>query len=131
MLRAAQTAPARVAAHLERSAKMNQSKTVSVIGALQAFEIVTGTLLVTAILKMNGYSQNAMVVWNPRAVWIRESGWILIGIPILWLAVSLLISNKEERIKSIIISGAVIFIGLLALYTDAIIHAFYRPIPLI
>jgi len=99
---------------------MNQSKTLSVIGALQTLEIIAGTLLVTTVLKVTsrGYSQNLL---DPKAVWIRESGWMLIGVPIIWLLIALLISSKTERIKSIIISGAVIMIGLLVLYVVAIL----------
>ena len=107
---------------------MNQSKAISIIGAIQAGEIVFGTLFVTAILKINGYGQNVGVVWNQRSVWIRESGWFLIGIPIIWLAIALLISTRKEKIKTIIISGGVIFFVLLALYIDASQNAFYRPI---
>jgi len=110
---------------------MNQSKTLSIIGALQAFEIVIGTLLVTTMLKIHGYSQSVMLAWNPRAVWIRESGWMLIDIPIIWLLIAFSISIKEEKIKSIIISGMVIMIGLFVLYIDAILHAYYISPPLV
>ena len=106
---------------------MNQSKSISVIGALQAGEVVFGTLFVTAILKINHYGQNISVDWNPRSVWIRENGWLLIGIPALWLTVALLISARKERIKTIMISGFMIMICLLAFYIDAIVNAYYRP----
>ncbi len=107
---------------------MNQSKSISVIGALQAGEVVFGTLLVTLILKVNGYGKNVGLAWNERSVWIRENGWILIALPIIWLSFALLISIKKDRIKTIMISGSVILAGLLALYIDAIVNACYRPI---
>jgi hypothetical protein len=55
-----------------------------------------------------------------------RAGGFLFALPIIWLCFALSISIKKDRIKTIMISGSVVFAGLLALYIDAIVNACYR-----
>lgn len=108
---------------------MASTKAISVLGALQAGQVVFGTLLITVLLKANGYGEEINVVWNQRAVWIREHGWTLIALPVLWLGLCLWLG--AEKGKLVLAIGAIIVLGLFSLYFDSVFNMFYRPILLL
>ena len=56
----------------------------SLILLLQFLAIVGGTLLTSAMLKVNGYPELEIIMeWNPISVFIRNWGWIAIVIPVV------------------------------------------------
>ena len=56
----------------------------TVIGSMQSVVVVGGTLATSMGLKIGGYP-DARSVWPPASVFVRESGFLLLLIPAIWV----------------------------------------------
>jgi len=96
---------------------------------IQFLAIVIGTLLTSAILKVNGYPDIEIMMWNPVSVFIRNWGWIAIFIPgIVYCALYRYASFKAESLeeRSYIILALLTTILIILFYSYTIITAAQR-----
>ena len=110
---------------------MNRSRLIPIIGLFQVLTVVVGMLAARIILKMSGYPDDATVRWNPAAVFLRNSGSILLLFPVLWTPLAVAAENHLARavVAAVLHAmGAAILIGLFLFCCWACTHFYTRPI---
>ena len=98
---------------------MSEYKPYSIIGTLIALLVVSGTLLTTVTLKALGYPDIDRYRWNPVSIWIREHGFLILIIPLIWIACVIAYVHKSQKRESrliAMISGLIILGSLAVLY---------------
>ena len=72
-------------------------RAISIIALIQVGVITGGTLFVTVMLKAHGYGSIEVpnAFFNPRAVFVRHSGYVLLLLPIGWALVAAFIARTS------------------------------------
>ena len=106
-----------------------ETRHLSIIAAVQVGAVVAGTLITTFILKTGGYGTSAayLMRFNPRSVWIREYGLVLLLLPVIWFGYALwnkFRTEDQNRFSTAI--GFILLLGLVILYIDTIANPYVR-----
>ena len=93
----------------------------SLILLLQFLTIVAGTLLTSAALKIHGYPDSEIMIWNPVSVFIRNWGWVAIIIPaILYLLLYQQASSRGETLED----KPYVILAVLATFLNVLFYAY-------
>lgn len=98
---------------------MSPREPIAAVGAVQALIVVSGTLTVTLVVKANGYGIDPLSRWNSRALWIREQGWLLLLIPVVWTILAAVAARQPSWGGRMIICGAVLVLALVFFFGEA------------
>ena len=109
------------------------ARQLSIIAAIQAGVITAGTLITAFRLKTLGYSDSSSSMWidfNPRSVWVRDYGMLLMAIPFIWAIYAFWDARREdhERSKIPFPLGLALLFSLFLLYFDTIANSHVRKI---
>jgi hypothetical protein len=109
------------------------ARQLSIIAAIQAGAVTIGTLITAFRLKTLGYSDTASSMWiefNPRSLWVRDYGMVLMAIPVIWSIYVFWDARREDHERSRIPFplGLVLLFGLFLLYFDTILNSHVRKI---
>jgi|LNAP01.1.fsa_nt_gb hypothetical protein len=115
----------------ERWSKMKANHTTSLIGVFQAGVVVIGIFVVDSVLKIfsglfagNSYYESKRVF----AVWIRDSGWMLLLVPLVWvLCVARFNSDSGKRKMIIARTGYALIALLIGIFLWGLGSAYYMP----
>ena len=95
-------------------------RAISIIALMQVAVVTGGTLFVTVMLKAHGYGSVEMpdVFFNPRAVFVRHSGYVLLLLPAGWALVAAFIARSTATpwaIRGVLLLGiGAIVLGICA-----------------
>ena len=114
---------------------MSQSKEIpreiALIGLVMLLLTVLGYVAVGVVLKMNGYPDNPMVRWTPLAVSLRQHGYWLLFVPLIWAIYAIIASRIDRGIMSFglaFATGAILICVILLLFLLALFNPFTRPL---
>ncbi len=90
-------------------------RAITVVALIQAGVIVGGTLFVAVMLKLGGYQGGAFSDshFNPRALFVRNSGCWLLLIPVSWAALGVFAAQRTVRSWVPLVMVAVGIAGIL------------------
>lgn len=63
---------------------MNPASAISRLALFQCLVVITGVLTTCGMLKLNQYGDGGDFRWNPAAVAVRNAGFLLLVLPVLW-----------------------------------------------
>jgi cell division protein FtsW (lipid II flippase) len=93
---------------------------VSIFAAMQVLVVVFGFFWNRIQLKALNYPNDPLREWNPRALWLREYGWVLLIIPVVWtLWAALRRKDSTALPMPVMISGIVLLAVMLLLFGEA------------
>ena len=110
---------------------MKANHTVSLIGVFQAGVVVAGVFVVGSVLKIfsrmfagNSYYESK----SAFATWLRDSGWMLLLVPLLWvLCVARFNSDSGKRKTIIVRTGYALIAFLIGIFLWGLGSAYYMP----
>lgn len=113
---------------------MDEHKEIIIIAVFQTLVIIVGWFATGVHLKFNGYPDlSAGFEITKHALWIRETGLVLILVPALWLVYSCIaeFSPRFAQAKAIYVTVGVcvtvfLTIALVWIATDVVHHPFTR-----
>ena len=73
------------------------TRSVTILGLIQVSVVIFGTLFVSGMLKVYGYTENPHLSWSPIAVFIRHYGLVLLIIPLIWIAAAIPAQAPERH----------------------------------
>lgn len=89
--------------------------------------VIVGTFAVR-LMTTGWETPDPQVVWNTTALFIRSSGWCLLGFPAIWAIMSLVLERRPEGTWTVgwtITSGVLIFVALVVVYLNLMFNAFH------
>lgn len=99
---------------------LSEYKPFSVVAILLATVTIAGTLSTSAIMKALGYPDLDRYRWNEVSVWVRDNGFIVLILPVIWMVSVLAYDTKSFSPRSraySIASGILALILLVAFYS--------------
>jgi len=109
-----------------------QNRIIGILAAVHVGAIVVGTLITSFMVKTTGYGApnfSKFTQMNGRSLWIRENGFYLVLVPIIWFAYALWNESRNERKNRFsLTSGMIILVLLMALFWDTILNSHVRQI---
>jgi hypothetical protein len=117
---------------LKRSAKMKANHIVSLIGIFQAGVVVAGVFVIGSMLKIfsrmfagNSYYESK----SAFAAWLRDSGWMLLLVPLVWVLYVARFNLDSEKRKTIIVrTGYALIALLIGIFLLGLASAYWMPL---
>jgi hypothetical protein len=101
------------------------------LALLQTLLIIIGFFVLGAVLKFSGYPDEIDLRWNPLAVFLREYGFWLLGLPALWTCFALSAQGRDRGFFSYAVAcvfGLAIAGVTIATFIWAAIFPYARPL---
>ncbi len=107
------------------------SRTTTILALFQVSLLILGFFALGAVLKISGYPDTPTVRWNPLAVFLREHGFWLLFVPVLWVCAATSAQHHDRgflsyRLASIL--GLCIAGATIALFLFAAVFPYTRPL---
>ena len=116
---------------VDYDAPMSRLSPIAWIALIQVNLVLLMALGARMALKVCGYPDDPSVRWNPYTVWLRNNGWILLAVPLLWGMLALWADRKDVpplRSRVAVLLGAVLIGGLVIGGIIACAKPYSRPI---
>ena len=107
------------------------SRTTTILALSQTLLVIIGFFALGAVLKMSGYPDALAVRWNPLAVFLREHGFWLLLLPVLWVSFATSAQHLDRGFLSYRIAcfvGVGVALATIALFLVATVFPYSRPL---
>lgn len=91
------------------------SRLVSVVAVVTVLVVVIGVIAVRIRLRWAGWPDEPLMAWNPRALWLREHGWLLVFAPALWA-----VATTVRPSRPLLIAGFFLPLAIAAVFGEAL-----------
>jgi hypothetical protein len=119
-------------AHLLASFLMRNSRPTIILALVQTLAVTGGLAALGIVLKGCGYpdGERIGVRWNSPAVFLREHGWWLLCLPVLWSCYAVAAQRKDSGLlsrRAALIAGVCIPVCVVAAFLHAALNPYTLP----
>ena len=72
------------------------TRPATILGTVQVVVILTGMAGLHFHMESMGYPENSLLRWRPTAVFVKESGYILLAVPLLWTTAAAVTATRTS-----------------------------------
>ena len=107
------------------------NRTITLLALFQVLLVIIGFLALGIVLKLSGYPDALRLHWNPLAVFLREHGFLLLLLPLLWTIYAVAAERVQQGwlLPRLAFSfGVGLALLLIPLFLYAAVFAYTRPL---
>lgn len=99
------------------------TRPMTILAVMQVMLVIVGFFALGLVLKVSGYPDLPEARWNPLAVFLREHGAWLLGLPVAWVLWANLAQRVDRGLLSqwlayligVLLAGAIVGLFLMAM----------------
>lgn len=105
-------------------------RTTTILALVQTLLVVAGFLGLGIVLKMAGWPHDDTVEWRPFAVFLRQHGFVLLVLPVLWTIYGVSAERVDRGVlsyRAACIVGVCIAVSIISAFIYAACFPYTRP----
>jgi len=107
------------------------SRTTTILSLAQTFLVVVGFLALGIVLKMAGWPHDDTVRWSPFAVFLRQHGFFLLVLPVVWTIYGVSAERADRGVlsyRAACIVGICMAVSIISVFIYAACFPYTRPL---